>query len=204
MHASDRISSEDVLGEPPVWASPQQQGFEDGMSLEHRRRSMECTAVGIEIVATKVQKSFSGSYTTYVVEVTSGVKKWSIERRFSDFYYLDQEIRKYNADVADVELPSLPPKNVFRSWRGDATLVEERRASLQTYLQELVAEPAVWNRNELVMFLDDEHNSLMFVWNFDKMRKMQGVINTMAAEKETTEAQLNGQLKSAHDQVLFP
>ena len=78
-------------------------------------------------------KESSNSYTVYVIQVTPGLKTWTIERRFNDFVYLHKEISKFNPNIS---MPNLPKKKFFGS-SLDAKFVEERRVDLEVYLQKL-------------------------------------------------------------------
>ncbi len=158
--------------EYPAWASPQQlQGMVDGERVSKRKQSMECSAVDVRISKTKLIQNLSSKYTVYVIDVNPGIKSWCVERRFNDFYFLDQQLRKYNRQSI---LPPLPNKVVFGS-STSTRVVEERREQLENYIQRVVLIPSAWNRSDLVRFLDNENSSMMFVWNFERMRKMQEV-----------------------------
>jgi hypothetical protein len=67
----------------------------------------------------------------------------------------------------------LPPKRFFGS--NDSKFIEERRIQLEKYIKMVVSVPQCWTRIDIVQFLDNENNTLLFVWNFEKMRKMQDV-----------------------------
>lgn len=156
----------------PSWASPQQmQGMEDGEFIDRRKMRMECVAVEISIEGTKNITNKGSTHTVYVIHVSPGIKSWFVDRRYSDFIYLNQQLQKY---LPAVTFPPLPKKTIFSS--GNSTrVVEERKQILQTYLQTVAKMHSVWNRTELVRFLDNESNSMMFVWNFERMQKMQQV-----------------------------
>jgi hypothetical protein len=172
MLSKDRLTEEyRVSCDIPSWATPQQlQGIEDGENLGRRRQSVECTALTTRIVETKQLKNSSGSYTVYVVEVSSGIKSWSIERRFSDFYHLDQQLRKNNPGI---EFPPLPPKKLFGS--STSKVVDSRKETLESYLQKIVRISKIWNRSDIVQFLDNDNNTMTFLWNFERMRRTQEV-----------------------------
>ena len=71
-------------------------------------------------------------------------------------------------------LPDIPPKRYFGS-STDHAFVEDRRQKLESYLQQLILMQSVWTLPVLVTFLDSPTNTLMYLWNFEKMRKMQKV-----------------------------
>jgi hypothetical protein len=163
---------EDEDAPRPSWASPQQlQGLEDGDSVDRRKSRMECVLVEISIEGAKNITSKGSTYTVYVIHVSPGIKSWFVERRFSDFIYLNQQLQRYHPHLT---FPPLPKKTVFASG-SSARVVEERKQILQVYLSTIARIQSVWSRTELVRFLDNDSNSMMFVWNFERMQKMQQV-----------------------------
>lgn len=154
-------------------SSPQQiQGIEDGEHALGRMRSMECTSTEVRILkAVLVSDGSKKGFTSYVIQVKLA-RSWMIQRRFSDFVRLDQQIGGRHPGM---KLPQLPPKRIFGS-SLEPKFVEERRALLEVYLQNLVGLPNVWNQIEMVRFLDTESNLLLYIWNVDRMRKMQEVL----------------------------
>lgn len=107
----------------------------------------------------------------YIIQVLSGHKDWKVARRFRDFVFLDKQLRK---SFPKLKIPQLPAKTYFSS-STEARVVDERRAQLETYLKSLIYMQSIWTRNDLVLFLNDDTNSMMFIWNFERMRKMQDV-----------------------------
>lgn len=130
-------------------------------------RSLQCTSIDVQIIDTSTIRS----HTQYKIQLSSGGKNWTVNRRFKDFYYLDKQLRM---NYPNINLPSLPPKRYILS-STDPRFVEERRAQLETYLRSLVTNSHVWSYNDLVLFLDDETNSMMFIWNFERMRNIRDV-----------------------------
>lgn len=143
----------------PSWAQS-----EDRLS---RRRSVECSATRITIPETELNQD----HTVYVIRVTTSLRMWTIKRRYRDFHYLDRELRKH---YPNMQFPSLPPKRYLRS-SSDPEIVDQRKEQLEQYLNGLVAIPQVWARNDFVLFLNDESNIMTFIWNFERMRKLQEV-----------------------------
>lgn len=132
-----------------------------------RRRSLECSSLDINIIGTELTQD----HTIYIIQVTSTVKQWVVARRFKDFRYLDKELRK---KFPQLNIPVLPPK-IYLFSSTDPAVVDERRNQLEVYMKTLSYMPLIWTRNDLVLFLNDESNSMMFMWNFERMRKMQDV-----------------------------
>lgn len=121
-------------------------------------------------------RSTSGSKTfvLFLIDVSPGLgQRWIVKRRFSDFVYLDKQLRRPQA-LNNVKWPVLPRKRYFGS-STEPRFVEERRQLLEEYLQTLVQIPHVWVRSDFARFLDNESNSMIFIWNFDRVKRMQEV-----------------------------
>ena len=157
------------LNKRPAWLN--QMGMLSEGQYRERRQSLDCTSLKVSIngAMTTTRKSGDTPFTVYVVEVMVGVQQWSVRRRYSDFYYVHSLLKAYIE-----EMPSLPPKRYFGS-SSNSKFVEERRLQLEQYLHEVVRKPQAWVRSDLVQFLDSDNNTLMFVWNFERMRRMQEV-----------------------------
>lgn len=157
------------LNKKPAWLNSLA-GLSEG-EFTDRRKSLDCTSLKISIngAMTTTRKSGDTPFTVYVIDVGVGVQQWSVRRRYSDFYYVHGLLKEY-VDA----MPSLPPKRYFGS-SSSSKFVEERRIQLEQYLLEVVCQPQAWVRSDLVQFLDSDNNTLMFVWNFERMRRMQEV-----------------------------
>jgi hypothetical protein len=160
-------STADDLTRRPSWASPQNEDGEAGERTYSRRRSLECTSVEVQIVETELTQD----HIMYVIQASSGIKKWTVYRRFRDFYFLDKQLRKC---FPKIKIPNLPPKRFFGS-STDREFVDSRKEQLESYLTTLVGIHSIWTRNELALFLNNDANSMMFIWNFERMRRMQDV-----------------------------
>lgn len=157
--------STDLNTRRPSWASPQN---EDGEGRTYsRRRSLECTSVEVQILGTEQ----IDDHILYIIEVSSGIKKWTVYRRFRDFYFLDKQLRKC---FPKIKIPPLPAKRFFGS-STDKEFVESRKEQLESYLTTIVGIQSIWTRNELALFLNNDANAMMFIWNFERMRRMQDV-----------------------------
>jgi len=165
----------------PTWASPSID--DNGRSTSRtfsKMRSLECSSVEINIIDTELVED----HTLYILQASSGIKQWEIARRFRDFAYLDKQLRK---KFPDLKIPPLPPKRYLFS-STDPALVEERRSQLENYLKTLMYIAPIWSKNDLVLFLNDESNSMMFIWNFERMRKMQDTLTSMSVDKDAEAA----------------
>lgn len=164
----DNFEEGDFDARRPSWASPGFGAQDDNEERSYsRKRSIECSAIQITIVDTDI----SPEYTIYIISVSCGMKKWIIKRRYRDFYYLDKELKK---KFPNIKFPPLPPKVYLRS-SNDPQVVDQRKDQLENYINELVLIQQIWIRNDLVMFLNDESNLMTFIWNFERMRRLQDV-----------------------------
>jgi hypothetical protein len=78
------------------------------------------------------------SYVSYVIEVWELEQTWTVERRYSDFEWLNTQLGlTYRGSM----IPSLPEKRVFRNTQS--SFVEERRAYLEIYLAHVSSHPAL-------------------------------------------------------------
>jgi len=164
------ITDDGVEEETPSWVNPLMQGIEDAELLGLRRRSIECSAVTAKIARSEVVKDKS-PYVLYIIQVNAGVNVWDVKRRYTDFVYLHQQLK---SAFTESKLPSLPPKKFLGS-SLDQSFIDQRGKALQEYLDAIFSYENIWVRSDLVRFLDNEKNSLMFIWNVERMRKMQEV-----------------------------
>ena len=67
----------------------------------------------------------------FKIHVALGRRKWVLEKRYSNFDDLDKVMRLKHAN-----LPKLPAKTYFKLKTNEQ--IDARRASLHTYLQEIV------------------------------------------------------------------
>lgn len=164
-----------AIDEVPGWARRDalRQGLEDGsrLSISHKTRSLECSAIFISIPETEYVRQSASGYTVYIIEIFSGLKKWTVKRRYSDFYYLHSQLKKI---IPKKDKPKLPQKRYVGS-SSAKHFVEERRKDLESYLQALVLLRTTWNSSDFVRFIDNNENSMMMLWNLEKMRRVQDV-----------------------------
>ena len=168
----------------PEWSKdPLLQGIEDATSKE----ITGCLNTSVKVKGYEVMKD-KNPYVVYVIRVHSLSGSWTVRRRYTDFSYLHTKLREENV----ASLPALPPKQVFGS-SLDPAHIEQRKNKLHEYLSSLIALPDAWLSNHLVLFLDNESRSLMFLWNVERMRRLQGLLSTMTAdigEQEDSSVQL--------------
>eukprot|EP01035_Chromulina_nebulosa_P018328 gene18328-24018_t len=114
------------------------------------------------------------------------------------------EIRITDTDLVSsqgkIKLPTLPRKRYFGS-SSEPRFVEERRAYLEDYLQTLAAIPLVWVKSDFARFLDNENNSMIFIWNFERVRKMQESLSSLTVENKTETVKLSEELTNCKQQI---
>lgn len=96
------------------------------------------------------------SHIEYLVTTRSQLPGWSapevsVRRRFRDFVALAELLK---AKFRGYFVPPRPEKNAVEGQRMSDAFVEERRASLQKYLQKLAAHPVIGPSEELKAFLE--------------------------------------------------
>jgi hypothetical protein len=89
--------------------------------------------LSVWIRASATQADANGRYTAYELAVSDGARAWSVWRRYSQF----EVLHRYMLDERGFT-PGLPPKAGFAM---RPRVVAERRAQLERYVCELVANP---------------------------------------------------------------
>lgn len=167
---------------------------------ETKKRSIECSAIRVfvPIAQTLSKRLGEAPYTIYTLKVMSGVSEWTVQRRYSDFHYLHVQLSKFVKE----QMPVLPPKRYIGS-STDPSFVEERRGLLEKYIRNVILMPSVWNRTEIIQFLDNNNNTLLFMWNFERMRRMQEMLSHMTFENKSQTEKLSSELQNARDEVAI-
>eukprot|EP00291_Cryptomonas_curvata_P008132 CAMPEP_0172187852 /NCGR_PEP_ID=MMETSP1050-20130122/21580_1 /TAXON_ID=233186 /ORGANISM="Cryptomonas curvata, Strain CCAP979/52" /LENGTH=241 /DNA_ID=CAMNT_0012862245 /DNA_START=201 /DNA_END=922 /DNA_ORIENTATION=+ len=80
----------------------------------------------------------SGEHAVYVMRVTYNGRRWTVERRFSEFDDLDKELTRLFSRDPSVRLSHFPSKK----WVGGLSreLLDRRKQKLEAYVQDLVAQ----------------------------------------------------------------
>ena len=109
----------------------------------------------VKIKSIMVGKEDDGQeYALYVVEVQRragehmSAASWAVARRFSEFHDLHQRLRQAYAAVRQLEFPR---RRLVMKLQRD--FLDKRRASLESYLRQLVLLPAVCKSRDLRAFL---------------------------------------------------
>ena len=164
-----------------------------------KKNSLKLTNIQVSIPSATTSKRRPGvsPFTTYIIGVETSGAQWNVRRRYSDFYYMHSLLKVY---VTPAQLPKLPPKKYVGSSTSSA-FVEERRLMLERYLRKLILEPSCWLRSDIVQFLDNPQNILMFTWNFERMQKMQELLGSMTVENKSQTEKLTHELVTARSEV---
>ncbi|XP_071983606.1 nischarin isoform X2 [Engystomops pustulosus] len=91
--------------------------------IEDGEEQREVKIIGSELV---------DNYTVYIIEVYTGVYKWTVKHRYSDFYDLHEKLTAENKTERNL----LPPKKIIG--KNSKSLVEKRQKDLEIYLQALL------------------------------------------------------------------
>jgi len=84
---------------------------------------------------------FVSEHTLYPMTVVFNEKKWSLEKRFSEFAELDNLLDDQFKNDDNIVLPEFPPKKFFGSL--SPALIKERKEKLEKYMKALVADREV-------------------------------------------------------------
>ncbi|OUC46688.1 PX domain protein [Trichinella nativa] len=112
----------------------------------------------------------------YVVEVEDEMQdRWTVDRRYGDFYALESKLVEFHGDQLLKPFP-LPAKKTFGG-RASRTFVASRRPDFDQFLKRLLANPLLKGSQLLLAFL-----SVRGQWTpsvarpFDVIRKMPSVV----------------------------
>lgn len=88
------------------------------------------------------------SFIMYNIEVRQTREVWTVDRRFSDFDWLNTQLGLLYKGLM---IPSLPQKRTLRN--TDQTFVEERTAQLDSYLSHIASHPVLHNSDAFTCFI---------------------------------------------------
>jgi hypothetical protein len=93
-------------------------------------------------------------HTEYIIQVSISGKTWQCQRRYKEFDELHNKLRRVNSDL---HIPSLPPKKWFGNMAPQ--FVSQRQAGLQSYVDELLADPR-WASMHILRAFFDTHRHM--------------------------------------------
>jgi hypothetical protein len=88
------------------------------------------------------------SFIMYNIEVRQTREVWTVDRRFSDFDWLNTQLGLLYKGLM---IPSLPQKRTLRN--TDQSFVEERTAQLDSYLSHIASHPVLHNSDAFTCFI---------------------------------------------------
>jgi sorting nexin-1/2 len=99
------------------------------------------------------------AYTMYkVVTETADGRTWVVLRRFRDWVWTRNCLRK---EYAGVILPALPPRNVVEKYKMTPEFVEDRRRALERFLGKVTGHATLSQSPELKLFLTANESEFM-------------------------------------------
>ncbi len=150
--------------------------------------------IGVQIVDVGWRATGTGTsgHVVFLLEVTTGVRAWHLQRRFSEFAALhrclEAAVAADAAIASRIELPRFPSREVVRTAvQGAAALGHERKSLLQAYLNSVVRRPELWAAcDELVFFLDDRRRTLSLQVALRRLLRTLGAVTDVL--EQATEA----------------
>ena len=90
---------------------------------------------------------FKSKYVSYVI--VTPLKGFSVERRYSDFLALRQEMMK---DYPGYVIPPIPAKKI--AGNADPAFIQERKGELQEFLTDVLKHPLLKSYDLFLKFID--------------------------------------------------
>ncbi|KAL6066795.1 PX domain-containing protein [Balamuthia mandrillaris] len=136
---------------------------EGGSSASSSSASSSASSKAFQITLGEYEKHGEGmkAYVTYKVNVKTSLaqyhqKQFTVERRYSDFFWLHDRLGE---NFKGVIIPPLPEKTIIQN-RFDTFFIERRRRELQQFLREVVQHPILCTSECLQTFLEANGESL--------------------------------------------
>ncbi|KRY49378.1 Sorting nexin-14 [Trichinella britovi] len=140
------------------------------------RRHLSGWKVAVARVEPRREVNSGRTIYVYVVEVEDEMQdRWTVDRRYGDFYALESKLVEFHGDQLLKPFP-LPAKKTFGG-RASRTFVASRRPDFDQFLKRLLANPLLKGSQLLLAFL-----SVRGQWTpsvarpFDVIRKMPSVV----------------------------
>ena len=92
---------------------------------------------------------YNEDYVEYVVEVITDYKKWTVKKRYSEFYELNKKLSEKIPELKKL----FPPKRVFKT---SVKTIEERKEYFNNYLHFLFNNKNIFTLTELLDFIEIE------------------------------------------------
>ena len=126
--------------------------FSSSFAGAHQKQKLRCWSKGSENLQQTFCMAFSVDFTVYNFAIAddSGTK-WFIQKRFSQFDQLDDELNKKFPDVM-INVQRLPPKRFMGSL--SPSLIAVRQKALDAYLSAILSRPILASSDELRDFIE--------------------------------------------------
>uniref|UniRef100_A0A6U2C382 PX domain-containing protein n=2 Tax=Hemiselmis andersenii TaxID=464988 RepID=A0A6U2C382_HEMAN len=117
-----------------------------------QKQKLRCWSKGSENLQQTFCMAFSVDFTVYNFAIADeGGTKWFVQKRFSQFDQLDDELNKKFPDVM-INVQRLPPKKFMGSL--SPSLIAMRQKALDAYLSAVLSRPILASSDELRDFIE--------------------------------------------------
>jgi PX domain len=111
-------------------------------------------SLSITIESFSTETDDDGKYSLFHISVKTNILSWDVKRRYRQFRVLHEALQEELPAVKS-RLPTIPAKRLLGSLLG--SFVEDRKLSLELYLQELVIISEVVQHKKFLSFIDDSN-----------------------------------------------
>eukprot|EP01025_Chloroclados_australasicus_P045032 TRINITY_DN490_c0_g2_i1.p2 TRINITY_DN490_c0_g2~~TRINITY_DN490_c0_g2_i1.p2 ORF type:complete len:408 (+),score=54.36 TRINITY_DN490_c0_g2_i1:243-1466(+) len=110
----------------------------------------------VEVLDPVKQGEGVNAYVSYKVRTKSSLSHFKsneaeVIRRFSDFDFMDQQLKQQYKGVI---VPPLPEKDVIQKYKYNPEFIEKRRRALQVYINRVANHPELYKTTEVQLFLE--------------------------------------------------
>eukprot|EP01024_Parvocaulis_polyphysoides_P016853 TRINITY_DN17476_c0_g1_i1.p1 TRINITY_DN17476_c0_g1~~TRINITY_DN17476_c0_g1_i1.p1 ORF type:complete len:408 (+),score=79.78 TRINITY_DN17476_c0_g1_i1:90-1313(+) len=110
----------------------------------------------VEVTEPFKQGEGVNAYISYKVKTNSTLSTFKsgqseVIRRFSDFDFMDSQIKQQYKGVI---VPPLPEKDVIQKYKYNQEFIEKRRRALQVYINRVANHPELYKTKEVQLFLE--------------------------------------------------
>jgi hypothetical protein len=97
----------------------------------------------------RISEGYFGSYVIYDIQVIEAGLSWTIDRRFSDFDWLNTQL---SLMYKGLMIPPLP-KKMWAMFGSKDDFIEERRAQLEIYMSQIASHPVLSKSEAYLCFI---------------------------------------------------
>ena len=114
-------------------------------------KKIELFKIDAKIIKISKEKKNKSSFTSYEIQISTEFKKWTISKRFNDFFELDKIIKK---KYSNLNLIKLCDKKIFK-FSND--VINERKKNFENYLNSIFSSE-FFLYEEIINFIDLDKN----------------------------------------------